>query len=58
MAVTGIRINGGDHPVTGDLAGDAEPAVVAFFEVLADHGRQQFGRFDHPRAEAPAVDNG
>ena len=54
VAVTGVGIDGGDDPVLGDLAGDAEPAVVAVFEVLADHRRQQLGGLGRPRVELAA----
>ena len=47
VAVTGLRIDGGDHPIRGDPPSDAEHAVVALVEVLADHGRQQLGRLGH-----------
>ena len=41
MTVPGLRIDGGDHPVRGDLAGDPEYPGRALLQVLARHGGQQ-----------------
>ena len=40
---------------TSGLAGDAEPAVVARLEILADHGGQQLSRPSDLAAEVPSV---
>ena len=55
--MTGVRINRGDHPVLRDPAGDLEPAVVTGFEVLANDGGQQLGRFAHFDIEDSAVEH-
>ena len=43
----GLRVHGGDHPVGGDPAGDAEHPVGAVVEVLADHVGEQPRRLVH-----------
>ena len=57
VAVPGLGIDGGDDPVLGHLAGDAEHAVVAGFEVLADHRRQQLDGFGHLDVKLTAFDH-
>ncbi len=43
VAVAGLGVDGRDDPVLGHFLGDAEPPVVALFDVLAGHQGQQVG---------------
>src|SRR3954447_8116686 len=50
VTMSGLRIDGGDHPVLRDPAGNPEHPIGALVEVLADHRREQPG----PPAPLPA----
>ena len=56
VAVAGVGIDRGDHPVPGDAPHDTEHSVLAFLDVLAQHGRQQFAGLVHDRVEDPTVE--
>jgi hypothetical protein len=58
VAVPCITVNRGDDPVFGDLTDDLERAVIALFEVLADHQSDQLGRLDHLRGQLPSLEHG
>jgi hypothetical protein len=53
--MAGIRVDGGDHPVDGDLARDPEPAIGALLQVLAHHHGQQPGGLGHRRRQQAAL---
>src|SRR5215216_910651 len=55
VAVTGLRVDGGDHPVLGHPPGDPQGAVVALLQVLADHGGQQLRRLAQFGAQLTAL---
>jgi hypothetical protein len=44
VSVPGLRVDGGDDPIGGDFAGDAQPPVVAGLKVLPEDGGQQLHR--------------
>jgi hypothetical protein len=54
VTMAGIWVDGGDHPVGGDLAGDPEAAVATLLQVLAHHRRQQPGGLGHRRRQRAA----
>jgi hypothetical protein len=53
--MAGIRIDGGDHPVGGDLARDPEAAVACLLQVLGHHHGQQPGGLGHRRRQRAAL---
>ena len=55
VAVTGLRVDGGDHPVLGHPPGDPQGAVVALLQILADHGGQQLRRLAQLGAQLTAL---
>ena len=57
MTMPGSGVDNRDHPVLGHFAGDAESAVVANLEVLADHGGQQLCRRGDASAKLAAVED-
>jgi hypothetical protein len=57
VAVPGLGVDDGDGPVLGHLAGDAKHAVVARFEVLASHRRQQLRGFGHLDVEFATLED-
>ncbi len=50
-----LGVHRGDHPVPGDLAGDAQHPILARLEVLAGHDGQQPSRLGHHRGQLPAI---
>src|SRR6266508_5210006 len=55
VAVAGLGVHGGDHPVLGHPAGDAKGAVIGLLQVLAHHLGQQLGRLAQLDAKLPAL---
>jgi hypothetical protein len=53
--VPGLRVDGGDNPVRGDLPRDPERPGGVLFQVLAGHGGQQRRRLRQHRAQLPPV---
>ena len=53
--MAGLGVDGGQHPVGGDLASDPEAAIGALFQVLAHHGRQQLRGLGHRCAQRAAL---
>jgi hypothetical protein len=49
VAVPGLGVHGGDHPVRGDPAGDREDSV------LPEHGRQRRARLGQGRLQLAAI---
>jgi hypothetical protein len=54
VAMAGIGVDGGDHPVGGDLTRDPEAAVRGLLQVLAGHRGQQPHGLSHRRGERAA----
>jgi len=55
VAVAGLGVDGGDHPVGGDLRGDPEAAIGVLLQVLAHHGGQQPSGLGHPCRQRAAL---
>jgi hypothetical protein len=55
VAVAGVGVDGGDHPVGGDLAGDPEAAIGALLQILAHHRGQQPHGLGHRRGQRAAL---
>jgi hypothetical protein len=58
VPVPGLRVDGGDDPVRGDLPGDAEHAVGAGFQVLTQHRGEQLRRLHHRLRQVPITVKG
>ena len=55
VAMAGIGVDGGDHPVGGDLTGDPEHPLAAQFQILAHHRRHQPRGLGHRRGQRAAL---